>query len=355
VRGLVLLGLVGCAHHVPVAEPACGFRATGASLEAPGSVGALSDRTIAHVRITGADPALRATLANVITTHAGDNLAHARIADDIRRLWAVGVLTDVEVSADGNDLIYAVTPQPLVDRVTITGDAHDAPELRRLRALEGVPYEATRIARMAASIEHAFAYDGYLDARVRVQRAAGQGIGVCVQAHRGPRVTIASLAFPGALEVDEPVLVAAMHGGGASGINRPGGIFDEELLGNDVVRLEAVYWDRGKADVSIGAVRQTRRGDRLAIEIPIKEGATYHYGALRTNVLGIDPAALGLWRGDEFKRTRVMAVQQRLQQRIPAEEISIDTQVDRSVHTIDLAFVITWRHLWSAFQLLPSR
>ncbi len=350
-----MLGLIGCVHHTPAADPGCGIRATGAPLEAPGKVGALADRTISHVRITGADPALRATLANVIETRAGDNLAKAKIADDIRRLWSVGVLTDVEVSADGNDLIYAVTPQPLVDRVSIDGDARDAPELRRLRRLAGVPYEATRIARMAATIEHAFAYEGYLDARVRVRRGFGTGIGVCVQAHRGPRVTIGSLTFPGALDVPEATLVAKLRGGGSSGINRRGGVLDAELLDDDVTRLAELYWDRGKVDASVGPARETRHGDRLALEIPVHEGATYHYGGFHTNVLGLDPTALGLWGGDEFKRSRVVRVKQRLEHRIPFEELAIETSVDRTVHTVDLLFVITWRHLWSAFELLPSR
>ncbi|MEO8549428.1 MAG: hypothetical protein ABI678_05630, partial [Kofleriaceae bacterium] len=240
-RGLALVVLVGCAQHPPVVDPGCLQSTRSAQVTRTGSYPPRDDRTIASVRVAGADPALAATLAKVIETHAGDTFANAHLADDIRRVWALDLVADVQVEARGVDVTFAVTPQPLIDRVTITGDAIETLQMRRFRALAGTPYDAMRIARMADYIERAYVHDGYLDAKVRVKRA---GAGVCVAADHGPNVTIRKLLFPGRHDLAERTILDEIHGG--SEVNHPGGLYDADLLGDDVTRIKALYWERGK-------------------------------------------------------------------------------------------------------------
>jgi len=302
------------------------------------------------VRVVGADPALEATLAKLIETRPGDTFANAHLADDIRRLWALGIVSDVQVETHGADVTFAVTPQPLIERVTITGDARDALELRRVRALLGTPFDATRIARMADYIEQGYVHDGYLDAKVHIERAASSG--VCVAANHGPRVTIRKLAFPGRSDVDEKTILNEVSGG--SDINHPGGIYDADALANDILRIKALYWERGKANVDILEPKLERHGSTIDVALPIKEGSTFHYGPIAITAVGARADQLPLRPGQQFSRDRVSAVIKELEKHAGATVTPI-THVDLATNTIAITFEVTWDHLWQALGFLPRR
>jgi len=323
------------------------------------TVSPLRDETIATVRVAGGSPALSATLSKLIETKPGDMLAGAAIADDIRRLWAVGVLTDIRVETStgesGAALTFNVTPQPLIDRVIVTGEASHDPDLRRMRALVGTPYEPIRVVRMASAIEQSMIYEGYPDAKIHVNRAAN-GVGVCVRAKRGPHVTIRSINFTGRTSIPDRTLLDQLRGSTKSGINRPGGILDEQMLEEDTVMLYGLYTNHGKAKIKIGAPTSERHGDTLDITIPITEGPTYHLSTITVGAIDGHPETLGLARGEEFSHDRIRAAIDVLEQRTdPDNWISPETIFDDTDHTIALHFTITWRHAWDPLRLLPRR
>jgi outer membrane protein assembly factor BamA len=55
--------------------------------------------TIAAVRIAGVDDRVAAMLRRELATRPGDVLLDAPIPDDLRRLWKLGVLDDMRVTA----------------------------------------------------------------------------------------------------------------------------------------------------------------------------------------------------------------------------------------------------------------
>src|SRR6185312_7994901 len=90
-----------------------------------------TSRTVASVAIEGA-PELAPLLRGVVETHTGQDVSEAPLREDLRRLWAFGVLSDARVDARETDagvaIVFAVTPQPRVAHVV----GADVPELRRL-------------------------------------------------------------------------------------------------------------------------------------------------------------------------------------------------------------------------------
>jgi outer membrane protein assembly factor BamA len=334
--------------------PECRDDAPAVAISGEGNVGLLTDK-VAAVRVTGATPELSATLSKFIMTKPGDELGRAAIAEDVRRLWAVGVVIDVRVDAvsghDGAELTFAVTPQPLIERVEISGDARDDLDLRRLRALAGTPYEAMRVARMASAIEHSMVYKGYLDAKIHVHRTP---VGVCVRAKRGPLVTIDKIVLEGRHDVPESALISQLRSG--KGINQPGGIFDEDMLSEDYLKMEYVYYDHGKANIRISTPKTERHGNHVDVTVPITEGPTFHLGKLDVGAFAGHRVALGIATGDLFKRTKITAAIERIQDRIdPGDWVYPQTQIDLQNNTMDVHFAITWRHLWDSLLLLPRR
>jgi outer membrane protein insertion porin family len=350
VRVLALVVLVGCAQHPPVLDPGCPQSSRPMAVTRTGSYPPRDDRAIASVRVVGADPALEATLAKLIETRPGDTFANAHLADDIRRLWALGIVSDVQVETDGADVTFAVTPQPLIERVTITGDARDELELRRVRALLGTPFDAMRITRMADYIEQGYVHDGYLEAKVHVVRAASTG--VCVAANHGPHVTIRKLSFPGRTDVDEKTILAELRGG--ADVNHPGGIYDADMLSYDILRIKAIYWNRGKANVAIRDPVIERHGSSIDLALPISEGPTFHYGPITIAAIGFRTDRLKLHPGEQFNRDQVVATIADLETQTGASVMPV-TQIDLTKNTIAINFELTWTSPWQALGLLPRR
>jgi outer membrane protein insertion porin family len=360
VRILVLVAIIGgggCAHHPPVLDSRCGGVAPVPIAVEPSSIGLMADRTIADVNVTGADAALAATLREMLATKPGTQLGNDVVRDDLRKLWALGVLSDVRVdvaaSHAGAAVTFAVTPQPLIDHVYMLDGLPQ--ELRRLRWLAGTPYEPVRIARMAAMAQATLVFDGYVDATVEVKRAAGPGVGVCVIAKPGQRVTVGTLAFPGAVEVPHEKLVAALSGAKAR-LNRPGGIYDEQAMREDTMRMLELYYEIGRIDTHVDDPQTVRREDHVDVSIPIHEGSVYRLGTIRVLALGGKRFALAIKPGEVFVRSRITAAIAAIEQRVGTDtNVYPVTKIDHEHHTVDIDFTIEWRRPWHALRLLPSR
>jgi len=334
---LWLVVLAACAHpHVPAAPRCTLGLATGGDLEFASP--AARSGTIASVSIEGV-PGLAPLVRGVIETHPGQPVAEAPLADDLRRLWAQGVLADAHVDAretpDGVAIAFVLAPQPRIRSV----HGADTPELRRMHWLAGTPYDPMRVARVAREIEAAYLRDGYLDATVDVHRS--RDLDLCVAAYRGPQVTIRSLTFPGAHALTPSLLLAALHG---KGVNHPGGTYDPEALSDDTAVLLDAYYERGMIQAKVGDPQVARYNDKLDVALPITEGPIFHLG----RVTGL---AHGLHRGDLFVRSKVGAAVREMSAALDAD-ITPVTKLDFEKHTVELTFEIEWREPWSALRLL---
>jgi outer membrane protein insertion porin family len=349
VRVLVLVGVLTACAHRPAA-PTCGAgwaplserRGSDASWAAPDR-----DRTISSVAIAGVEPTLRATLVAVLGTKRGQRIAEAPLADDLRRLWGLGVISDAQIELDGGVVTFAVTPRERVSRVVFAGT-----RIKRFELLPGAPYEPVRLRRIARTVELGYIREGHLDAQIAVEQARGpHGVEVCVAARPGPRVTISSVTFPGRHRVPEAGLRAAIHGE-PGGVNHVGGTYDADALASDEVFLTSTYYDVGSIDVKIGTPRVIRHGPQLELQIPIVEGPQYRIGAITSPV----PLPAGVRRGDVFSRKRIVGLRDQLAKATHAT-VEIATQVDVEHHRIDLAFEVQWRWPWDAWRpwLVRSR
>jgi outer membrane protein assembly factor BamA len=306
---------------------------------------------------TGADPGLADTLRLQLLTKPGATLSNDLVREDLRRLWALGVLSDVQVDVrsgrTGAAVTFAVTPQPLIDRVYVADPSLF--ELRRFRWLAGTPYEPVRVARMAKAAQDTLVADGYLDAKVAVKRAIGDGIGLCVVADRGPHVTIDRLVFPGRSAVPYAELVKQLRGDKA-GINRPGGIFDYGLADEDRDRMLGLYYELGRINTKIDVPRYERHGDHVTVEIPIRESPVFSLGAIRVSNVRGGRVSLGIASGDVLVRSRISKAIEKLHAAFGDDtNIYPDTKVDLEARRIDLDFHIEWSRPWHALRLLPSR
>jgi outer membrane protein assembly factor BamA len=289
---------------------------------------------LSSVRVSSDSPGLDHMLATQLQTAPGQKLVDAPINDDLRRLWKLDVLDDIQVEIDGSALAFIVTPHARVGRVVgAKGD-----ELRRLALTVGAPFEPARISRMADAARMVYVKDGHLDAAVDVYQhpAANGAVDLCVAAAPGPRFTVGATTITGAKHLPEPALRKELCEG-----NAKGDMLDQDILECDKLHLEAAYWDRGYVDVEVGDAIITRHDGKLDIEIPVtREGGQYHLGTL---AFANGPARpLGLRPGAVFSRTEMSDAINRVTDATGAANLVPITHVDKAAMRIDVTFEYSW-------------
>ncbi|HUJ63196.1 MAG TPA: hypothetical protein VLX92_32080 [Kofleriaceae bacterium] len=369
-RLVVAAALAGCAHPAlaPRAADPCDSPAASTvrtdrramSFERP----AIGVARITAIDIVGVAPALADALRAVLVTKVDDMLDQAPLADDLRRMWALGVISDARIDvalaphpyltrSGAADAIvtFTLAPQPVIARVS----GADRPELARLRWLAGTLDEPARVARVARAIELAYHRAGQIDAKVAVRRAvAAGGVALCVAAAPGPRVTISSIAFPGRHAVPERVLADSIHGGKQQ-INHVGGIYDGPALAEDASWMLDPYYERGMIETTIGAPQVARHGNRLAVAIPVHESPVYRIGVVRVvGGLGVPP--LALVAGQVFVRSKAYAVPGAIARVTSGagETQLVYSRIDQEARTVDLVYRTDWREPWDALRSWPA-
>jgi outer membrane protein insertion porin family len=351
----VVVVVAACAHPHPRPPQLCGAGfaelSTGPATRSVAVAPLLWSESIESVQLVGVGEPLVSTLRAQIATRAGMAVAEAPIRDDLKRLYATGVIADARVDLiDDREVVFAITPRALIRRVVVAGG--DAELARRFRWLEGGPFEPSRIVRMTTALETHYTREGRLDAAVVASsKLAATGIDVCIAANLGPKITIASIAMPGSRDVPYATLLAAIHGA-ESKINHVGGTYDADALETDRRHLHAVYLDAGYADATTGPIKVERRGRKLAITIPITEGPRYTIGKITSLARSLD--GLGVATGDIASRKQLWAASDRLQQRLDADWVSLDYKWDKVRHVVDVDFVIHWRWPWDALRAWRS-
>ncbi len=349
--GLIVVLVVLCAavsgcRATARAPATCGPSWTALRSVPAGPVAGVGIESADRGRVVGAVVVDGPVSAEQLSTRPGMMIDQAPIADDVRALWALGVSDDVRVELEDGRLTFVMAPRPKVVDVSVVGDRV---RLARFALLRDTPFDPARVSRMAVANRIANERAGYRDAVLTVeQQPRAGGVALCVVEHRGPKIRIRSVRFPGSHRIDEATLLATLQGSKTL-VNRPGGVYDPEAFEVDHMMLSSLYWDRGMTSVTVGPPRVRRDGDKLDLEIPIVEGKVFRQGRVQiSNHADLD---LGLVPGAVFSRAKVLAAEQRLAAHTGSEvEFEAAWDGDR----LDLTFTVKWRWPWDAWRSLLS-
>jgi outer membrane protein insertion porin family len=358
--------VAACAHPPPPRTPA--WTACGASeavdeahpdpaelLERPEP--ALAGLPIVRVAVRGPASLADANLAGALATKVGDVFDREAIDRDVRRLWRLGVVSEVRIDATrerlGVAITFVVDAAPLVR--TMTTDPvpdDDGAREAHLRAMAGGIYDPMRLHRAGHRLEEELKSIGHMKAAVAVRaRRAGPGlVDVCVAAAPGPRYVIDRIDFPGARRIDQDALRALVRR--ASGdIDAAGGAYRAEMLDEDIMKIDAAYYDAGMVNVKVGSpvVVIDEGRARVVVKVPIVEGDVFRIGAIAWKGVAAGDVAryaseLGVKSGDVFTRTALATGLDKLRslERDRGHKGDVDpaTAIDTTRHVIDLTIEV---------------
>ncbi len=290
-------------------------------------------KRIRHIEVQGNRRVGSGDIIATMQLHGGVPCTDSEIARDAQALWEMGFFQDIviyaaPVGSDQVDLRIQVVERPSIARIVYVGNSEvkDSDIAEKVTLHVGGILSMPNVQEQVTKIRDLYAGKGYFLAQVRYelrQISTGQ-VEVRYLIHEGEEVTVRSIAFTGNHHISGSDLRGFMQTSqtGFFSFISSNDTFKQSVFDDDVIRLQALYYDRGYLAVNIGTPRIELTPDRRYIDItvPIDEGPRFRIGRLAVQELssdGTEITPLGGRRrlrgmvgenpGDWFSRTKIVS------------------------------------------------
>ncbi len=252
------------------------------------------------------------------------------IRKDVKTIYELGFFRDVRVDVEpfegGLKVIYVINEKPTINLVKIMGNSRLDEEKIRERVTVKVQTIVSEVAikETVRNIIKLYQEKGYYFARVEAVLKEGRrnNIGVTFRIDEGETVQIETVQFTGNNNLSRRDLLGTMETteGGFFSFITGSGVFTEEELQKDLVRIRLQYQKNGflKAQIGQPVVREDREKGKIHITIPVSEGLAYSVGnvEVRGGEDVVPPEELlaksPLFEGDIYNHTLMLKDVQRI-------------------------------------------
>lgn len=259
------------------------------------------------------------TVRNNLSIQPGKNYTQGDIDEGVKRLFAMGVFSDVRINQVGNRLIVQVKEYEVVNQVVFKGNKKvKSPDLERIVSLKPrEAFEPSKISADEATIREAYRSIGRNDVVVKARTIdLGQGrVNVVYEINEGQRTKITNIVFEGNQAFGDRRLrdvISTKRTGLVSWLTR-GDTYTEDRLQADEEALRRFYYNRGYADFQIEAAEPIfdEAKNAYTITFRVNEGARYKIGdvQIQSTVDGISTetmqSVLNTRAGDTYSAKRI--------------------------------------------------
>ena len=257
-----------------------GIVATGAAGVMMASVTIADAAVISRIDVRGNSRVDASTVRGNVTIRPGTSFSNNDIDESVKRLFATGLFSDVQISVSGSTLVVTVAENQIVNQVVFNGNKKikdvqlkSTVQLQPLGAYNPQILEAD-----VQAIKDAYTAIGRSDATVttRLVPVDGGRVNVAFEINEGDRTKIASINFVGNQAFGDGRLadvISTKRSGMLSFLSRKD-IYDEDKLRADEELLRRFYYNRGYADfrvISSSADLDETRNEYV-LNITVEEG-----------------------------------------------------------------------------------
>ncbi|MDB4991342.1 MAG: outer membrane protein assembly factor YaeT precursor [Myxococcaceae bacterium] len=240
--------------------------------------------------------------------HPGLPCSDAEIARDARSLWDLGYFDDLIFSArlEDNELVLSIVvkERPAIGKINFEGDSKvDQDDIDEKVSLEvGAILSENDVRAQIPKIRDLYAEEGFFLAKVSYKLVAlpNNQVEVRFDIVEGPQVSVRRIQFIGNDHLADSELLQFMrtHPTAFLSFLSSNDRFKRDFFDEDVLRIQALYYDRGYLNIQVLTPRVELTPDRQQIDvtIPIKEGSRFKIGRMRVveqNVDGVEIEPLG--------------------------------------------------------------
>ena len=285
------------------AQPPAGQNApvTGQEGQAPPPAQRQQSPIVRQIEIQYAGPATlsrQRILSNMKTT-VGQPYSELTVEDDVRSLYATGLVTNVRIYGEplpnGVKVIVVVQTRVTLTEIVLQGNKIvKAKRLRReLNLKTGTPLDEQALETARQKLVELYQKRGYPDTDVQYKVDVNEERGtarVTFAVSEGQKSVVKTIRFVGNTALTSKRLRKEMKTkqNNLLGIVTGAGRLNNQQLDGDVQKLKELYQDNGYADAQITDVRIDRLDKKnVVITIYIDEGPQYHVGTLTLEGLHI--------------------------------------------------------------------
>jgi outer membrane protein insertion porin family len=338
-------------------------RASGPSVAVPRTV--CEGRRIRAIEVSGNGRVSGDDVRASLKLKAGMSCTDGAVARDARALWDLGYFDDLIFSArvEGNELtlLVVVKERPAIGKITFEGDDEiDEEDIDEKVTLEiGQVLSESDVRAQIPKIRDVYAEEGYFLAKVeyKLKPLPNNQVEVRFDIVEGPEVSVRRVHFVGNDHLSDDDLLGFMrtHPTSVISLVTSNDTFKRDFFDEDVMRIQALYYDRGYLNVQVAPPRIELTPDRQQIDItvPVSEGPRFKIGRLKVieqNDAGEEVDPLGGRRvvreqietdpGEWFSRTKLSEGIERITRHyrdagFAKAEVTPDTELDvdkRIVH-----------------------
>ena len=272
---------------------------------------------VKEIAVEGSRRVQEAVIVGRVSARIGGRFIAKHVAEDIRRIFALGFFDDVQVRVEefegGVKLVYVVMERPFVRDVRLSGNkTHDSSTLLERIELElGRVYDPVEVNRSADKLKEFYEQEGYLEAGItpKIEKLPDGDVIIAFQITEGRRITIDRIVVEGAKGLTPEEVKAAMETQERKFIILRGSV-RRQTLDDDVDRIVQLYNDHGYVQARVESVETivSREKPRATVRIVVVEGPQFKVGGMDVTGNSVLPVEeirrrMELKPGDVFSRS----------------------------------------------------
>lgn len=285
--------------------------------------------TVRGIEVKGNRRVDRSTVLFYVKIKEGQSYTNTELVNqiraDVRAIYKLGFFRDVKVDVEslegGLRVVYQLSEKPSINKIEIIGNS--SLELDKIREHVTVKVQTivneSILKETVRNIRKLYQESGYYFARIEaVLKESGQNtVSVTILIDEGESVRIGAINFEGNENVSQRELLKTMETSetGFFSFLTGSGIYNEEELQRDLVRIRFLYESRGYAKVQVGQprIREDREKGRIDITIPVSEGLRYRIAKIEVrggeDVIPLEEIRkkMLLFVGDVFNKSRLVS------------------------------------------------
>lgn len=246
------------------------------------------DRTVTAIRVENNKAISAETILSKVRTKAGDKFSQEILNDDLKRLYAAEYFTDVSIDvkdeAGGLAVTFIVEEKPVIEDIIFKGNtAFRAPKLKAM--MKSKPNEMLNPAVLSqdiSDIKDSYAKKGYPTAEIAYKTDIdkdGNKARITITIDEKTRVKVASVKIVGNKAMPTNKIKKVLGTKPAFIWLFNPGIFNEEVLQDDIEKVRALYDEMGYMDAQVTPRLDHRDGGKiLDVTLEISEGRQYLVG-----------------------------------------------------------------------------
>jgi outer membrane protein insertion porin family len=257
--------------------------------QAPARPPAAGEIIVKDLGVQGNRRVQEAVILGRVSAKVGGPFVPARLADDIRAVFALGFFDDVQAKVEdfegGVKLTFVVTERPFVRDLNFAGNKRlDASSLlEKIDVKLGTVYNPVEITRAAEKLKEAYEEQGYFEVGVTpdANKLPDGDVSVTFRIDEGRKMTIDKIVIEGAQGLKPDKIKEIMLTQEREFFILRGTV-QRQKLDQDTERIVTFYNDNGYIQARVEAVdtQVDRATARVTIKIVLAEGPQFRVGGI---------------------------------------------------------------------------